>query len=153
MPTDKELLGNAGEKIIYNYFQSQNIPIRQAVDPYDSEKDFTLYGNKKLENKTQVPFVTRTCFTIKDNHQLQKCLRADYLTFIQAPCKIKKENPLFNQAAIWQSNKGWEKTYYNYTTKDGRKMILLPMIQPSIVKLVNLTGEDYEILKKYGTKY
>ena len=34
-------------------------------------------NDKTVEVKTQVPFIFKNAFTIKDNHQLKKCKNAD----------------------------------------------------------------------------
>ncbi len=149
--TIEEILGNRGEEIIERYFNELKIPIKRSSDKYDSIKDFTLFENKTLEGKTQVPFVTRTCFTIKDNHQLEKCKNADYLIFVQVPTFYKNKNPLFNECALYQIDKGFD--YYKHTTKQGVKMILIPMKQPKVRKLKEINGEDKEFLRQHGTKF
>ena len=149
--TREERMGNRGEEIIESYFNELKIPITRSSNKYDSIKDFILFGNKTLEGKTQVPFVTRTCFTIKDNHQLEKCKNADYLIFIQAPTFYKNKDPLFNECALYQIDKGFD--YYKHKTKQGIKMILIPMKQPKVRKLKEINGEDKEFLRKLGTKY
>tara|TARA_Y100001956_G_scaffold75372_1_gene83282 strand:- start:952 stop:1386 length:435 start_codon:yes stop_codon:yes gene_type:complete len=138
------LLGNAGEKIVANYLNKQKIFVEHSVDPYDNQKDLKING-KHLEVKTQVPFITKRCFTIKDNHQLKKCQNADYFVFVQAPCSK------LDEAGIYQVDKGFE--FYRYTTKKGLKMILIPMEQPAIEKMFTIEGEDKEILRRYATPF
>jgi len=145
MLDNKTLLGNAGEKMVANYFSSKNIMINLSVDPFDRVKDLKINGDKTLEIKTQVPFVSKKCFTIKDNHQLQKCLNADYLVFVQAPCSK------LDEAGIYQVEKGFK--HFKYITKAGIKMILLSMNQTAVVKLGTIEGKDKEVLRKYATPY
>ena len=149
--TREERMGNRGEEIIESYFNELKIPITRSSNKYDSIKDFILFENKTGEGKTQVPFVTKTCFTIKDNHQLTKCVNADYLIFVQAPTFYKNKNPLFNECAIYQIDKDFD--WYRYTTKKKVKMILISMEQPKVRKLKEINGEDKEYLRKLGTKF
>jgi len=151
MKTREEKMGDKGEDIVKKFFIEQKIPIFKSEDKYDSIKDFFLFENKTLEVKTQVPFVTRKCFTIKDNHQLQKCENADYLIYVQAPTFYKNKDPLFNEAAIYQIDKDFD--WYRYTTKKKLDMILISMDQPKVRKLIKFNGEDKEYLRKLGTKF
>ena len=142
---NKTSLGLAGEKIVRNYLTSQGHQVLDSVDPYDSTKDLKVDG-KTLEVKTQVPFVFKRSFTVKPN-QLKKCLNVDSLIFVQAPCDK------WEQCAIYQIKKGF--SYSNYTTKDGTEMILIPMKDKTVVKLVEFKkqSEQYRTLKKYRTNF
>tara|TARA_X000000368_G_C22461381_1_gene463512 strand:+ start:57 stop:494 length:438 start_codon:yes stop_codon:yes gene_type:complete len=140
----KTLLGNAGEKIVANYLQEKGFKVEHSVDPYDNQKDMKVNG-KTLEVKTQVPFVFKNSFTIKDNHQLKKCENADYLIFVQAPCAK------LDESGIFQVDKGW--TYERYTTKAGVKMIMVSMKQTAVRKLTSIEGKNKKILRNYATPF
>jgi len=140
----KTLLGNAGEKIVANFFSKEGFNVETSIDPYDKSKDMKV-NDKTVEVKTQVPFIFKKCFTIKDNHQLRKCQNADALVFVQAPCSK------LDEAGIFQIDKGFE--YSKYTTKNGNKMILLPMNQPAVRQLTSIEAENKEILRKYATDF
>jgi|TARA_B100001964_G_C13776203_1_gene398201 hypothetical protein len=143
----KILLGNAGEKCIINYLSKKKLTLEYSIDPYDNQKDMKVNG-KSLEAKTQVPFIYTEygkCFTIADNHQLNKCLNVDILLFVQAPCSK------CNEAGIYQVDKGFE--YHRYITKKGEKMILIPMNQLAVRQLTSIEGKVKEILRKYATDF
>ena len=140
----KTLLGNAGEKIVTNFFSKKGFNVEISIDPYDNQKDMKV-NDKTVEVKTQVPFIFKNAFTIKDNHQLKKCKNADALVFVQAPCSKS------DKAGIFQIDKGFE--YSKYTTKKKNKMILVPMNQLAVRQLASIDGENKQILRKYATDF
>tara|TARA_B100000925_G_C22000456_1_gene471009 strand:- start:1056 stop:1502 length:447 start_codon:yes stop_codon:yes gene_type:complete len=143
---NKTSLGLAGEKIVKNYLIDMGFNVKDAIDPYDSTTDLVLEG-KKIEVKTQTPFIFKRSFTIKDNHQLNKCLNADYLMFVQAPCDALEE------CAIYQVDKGFP--YSKYVTKEGDKMVLIPMKDDKVRKLASYKKgtPEYKTLSKYRTNF
>ena len=143
MTDKKTLLGGVGEKIVANYMSKQGIIVEQSVDPYDSQKDMKING-KPLEVKTQVPFVYMKCFTLKKN-QLNKCLNAEYFVFVQAPCKH------WDEAAIYQVENGFK--YGIDTMKNGDERYTIPINQPAVNKVMQIEGNDKEILRRYATPF
>ena len=140
----KKLLGDAGEKIVTNFFSKKGFNVEISIDPYDNQKDMKVNG-KTVEVKTQVPYVFKNAFTISDNHQFEKCKNADALVFVQAPCSKS------DKAGIFQIHKGFK--YSKHTTKKDDKMILVPMKQPAVKQLASIEGEDKQILRKYATRF
>ena len=137
-------LGLAGEKIVTNFFSKKGFNVEISIDPYDNQKDMKV-NDKTVEVKTQVPFIFKNAFTIKDNHQLKKCKNADALVFVQAPCSKS------DKAGIFQIHKGFK--YSKYTTKKDDKMILVPINQTAVRQLASIEGEDKQILRKYATSF
>jgi len=111
------MLGNAGEKIVEEYFREKGHAVASSTSIYDSIKDLTVNDKYTIEVKTQQLFHTANAFTIKPD-QLLKCLNVDILIFVETP---SFENG--NTISIW----GYPKNKRQYTeriTKDGRKMYL-----------------------------
>ena len=136
-------LGLAGEKIIINMLSEAGCRIKSSVDKFDSEKDLLVDG-KKVEVKTQVPFIMQNAFTFKPN-QLRKCRSVDVLYFVSVPAGRHNDK--------WA---GWifkadPKTFTTrtYKTKDGRQMILVDREQPALYPVKKMTDEEMVELQKY----
>ena len=137
-------LGLAGEKIIINMLSEDGHKVKTSINKYDSEKDL-LVEDKKVEVKTQVPFVMQDDFTFKPN-QLKKCRSVDILYFVCVPPPRHKDK--------WA---GWvfeadpkAFTTRNYTTKDGRVMILIDRSQPALKPVKKISDEEVKELQKYS---
>lgn len=139
-----EMLGRAGETIIANYCTSNGQKVTLSVDQYDSTKDMVIDG-LNVEVKTQVPFISKNAFSFKKN-QLTKCLNADRVIFISVPAD-EKDHHSFGKVYLIKSS---EMEYTEHTTKDGRLMILVPIDQPGMDELFELSAEDKRLLKSYS---
>lgn len=137
-------LGRAGETIVLNWFSSKGIPFQVSVDQYDSQKDMIAEG-KKIEVKTQVPFVMKDAFTFKEN-QLRKCLNADYVYFVSVP---NEKRPHHSAGKVYRIE-SIQLKYDYYTTKDGRKMVLVPIKQEAMQELFEMTEKEAKILQRYS---
>ena len=145
MTRDKMMqeLGLTGEKIVINMLSAAGYRIKTSIKKFDSEKDL-IVEDKTVEVKTQVPFVMKNSFTFKPN-QLRKCRSVDVLYFVSVPPPRNKDK--------WS---GWifeadPKSFVtkNYTTKDGRKMILINRDQPSLRPVKKISDEEINELMKY----
>lgn len=147
----KTELGIIGEKIVRNFMTSTGFTITDSIDVYDSDKDFeAVKGDKKytVEVKTQVPFVTKEAFTIKEN-QYRKCFSVDLLIFVCVP----PNKPFKYAGQIFAMNPKKAKTE-KYTTKDGRDMILIPIGQPAFKLIKKLEENEISLLlKSKSTNY
>lgn len=136
-------LGLIGEKIIINMLSESGYRVRSSVDKFDSEKDL-IVEDKKVEVKTQVPFVMQNSFTFKPN-QLRKCRTVDALYFVSVP-------PLKNRDKwggwIFEANPS-EFVTKNYFTKDGRLMLLVNRDQSALRPVKKLSDEEITELQKY----
>ena len=136
-------LGLMGEKIIINYLSEKGHIVNHSVDKYDSEKDLIVEG-KKVEVKTQVPFLLENSFTFKPD-QLRKCRNVDVLYFVSVPANKHNDK--------WA---GWifeadpkEFVTRQRTTKDGRVMILIDRNQPALKPIKRVSEEEMEQLQRY----
>lgn len=139
-----EMLGRAGETIIVNYCTAAGQKVTMSVDQYDSTKDMIIDG-LKVEVKTQVPFIYKNAFSFKEN-QLKKCLSVDRVIFVSVP---NDKMPHFSSGKVYLI-KAAELKHTSYTTKDGRKMILVPIDQPGMEELFDLSESDQKLLKGYS---
>jgi len=137
-------LGLAGEKIVINLLSEEGRKVKSSINKYDSEKDL-LADDKKVEVKTQVPFIMQNAFTFKPN-QLRKCRSVDILYFVSVPAGRHNDK--------WA---GWifkaePKTFKirNYKTKDGRDMILVDREQDALTPVKKMTDEEMKELQKYS---
>lgn len=135
-------MGRAGETIVTNYFNRLGVMVEASVDQYDSEKDMLIDG-KRVEVKTQVPFIKKNAFTIKEN-QLRKCLNADMVYFISVPNATYRH---FSDGKVYciESDK---LQYTRYATKDGRNMVLIPIAQ--MEEVFELSDKECRILQSYS---
>lgn len=147
--SDIEKLGRAGETIITNYYSKRGCRVKASVDQYDSAKDLIIitpdYDSFQCEVKTQVPFVTKNAFSFKPN-QLHKCKNADIVFFVSIP---NKKQPHHSEGSVWMVP-GKEMQYYDGETNDGRKMIFIPITQPKMIKIFDLTEDECIILQRYS---
>lgn len=137
-------LGRAGETIVINYFNRKGIVVESSVDQYDSQKDMLAKG-KKIEVKTQVPFISKNSFSFKRD-QLAKCLTVDWVFFVSVPNEKRKHYSSGKVYAIESKNL----QYSGHETKDGRKMILVPIDQEGMKELFSMTEEECKILQRYS---
>ena len=144
MSKSMEMLGRAGETMVVNYFNNQGQKVVASEDQYDSQKDMLVEG-MKVEVKTQVPYIVKDMFSFKPN-QLKKCLNADKVVFVSVPSK-KQQHHSDGMVYVVESKK---MQYYPYTTKDGRNMIGVPIRQPDMQRLFELTDRQCRILQEYS---
>lgn len=137
-------MGRAGETIVLNWFSSNGVKFKASVDQYDSQKDI-LVEEKKIEVKTQVPFVFKNAFSFRDN-QLRKCLNADFVYFVSVP---NDEKPHHSAGKVYRIESK-KMVHQFYTTKDGRKMVLVPINQEDMQELFTMTDEEARILQRYS---
>jgi hypothetical protein len=137
-------LGLAGEKIIINMLSEAGYKVKTSINKYDSEKDL-LVEDRKVEVKTQVPFVMQNAFTFKPN-QLRKCRSVDVLYFVCVPPPKHKD-----QWAGWVFEAD-PKSFVtrNYITKDGRVMVLIDRNQPALKPVKKISDEEVKELQKYS---
>jgi len=139
-----DIIGRIGEKIVVNYLNSQGQKVQESLDHFDREKDL-LSDGKKIEVKTQQPFVVKNAFTFGTN-QLRKCRSVDELYIVSIPPKMD-----FHYK--WG---GWlfkvdPKTFKEsrYTTKFGKEMVVIKIEQPAVKPLKKLSEEEISELVKY----
>ena len=137
-------LGLAGEKIIINLLSEEGRKIQSSINKYDSEKDLLADG-KKVEVKTQVPFIMQNSFTFKPN-QLRKCRSVDELYFISVPAG--RHNDKWEGWIFKADPKNF--TTRNYRTKDGRDMILVNRDQEALTPIKKMSNEEIKELQKYS---
>lgn len=136
-------LGRIGEKIVANYMSRNGKIVQESIDPYDRTRDMMVDGNS-VEVKTQVPFIIENSFSFKQN-QLHKCRNVDILFFIAAPApkhKYKWEGWLFAVEPKKFKTK-------QRVTKDGRKMILIPIEQDAVKPIEKISDSDLNVMRKY----
>lgn len=142
--SSKNAMGKAGEAIVANWLIENNNKVIISTDQYDSEKDMIVNG-KKIEVKTQVPFVFKNAFTIKDN-QLRKCKSVDFVFFVSVPNKKKSH---WSEGKVYRIESK-KMIYKNYVTKDNRNMILIPIEQDNMEEMFSITKEQCNNLMRYS---
>lgn len=138
-------LGRAGETIVMNHFSRSGSIVESSVNQFDAQKDMVIDGNKKIEVKTQVPFVKKDAFTFKQN-QLKKCLEADELYFVSVPNR-KMEH--YSAGKVYRADPK-KMRYDSYKTQDGREMIVIPIQQEALVEAFEMTEQERELLQSYS---
>lgn len=140
-------LGLLGEKIVTNMLNREHpgLVVQHSVNKFDSEKDMLVDG-KKVEVKTESPFVFKDCFSFRPN-QLRKCRTVDVLYIVSVPhVKFKHHSDGWVYRLIPDEFKTFE-----YTTKFGVKMIGIPIKQEAVIPVYKMSEEEITELMKYST--
>lgn len=138
-------LGLCGEKIVMNEMSARGFQVQISTNKYDSEKDMII-GGKKVEVKTQSPFVKEDAFTFRPN-QLRKCKTVDILLVPSVPHPKFKH---YSDGWIYQIDPHNFK-YKTYVDKKGEPRILIPIQQEAVKQLIKMKDEDIKELMKYST--
>lgn len=137
-------LGLLGEKIVTNLLSGLGLRVEQSINKYDSEKDMLVDG-KKVEVKTETPYVKKNCFSFRPN-QLKKCSSVDVLYIVSVP------HPKFEHVAggwVFRIDpKNFE--HFTYKTRYGLEMIGIKIDQPGVVPVKKLSDEEIKELMKYS---
>lgn len=148
---DLVVVGKEGETVVAEYFRGIDREVL-THDWYDTEKDLTIDG-KRIEVKSQVPYVNENAFTLKKvdsrgkpSNDWPKCTQADYTVFVSIPNKRrphKSENKIF-------IIKGSDLllNYREKRTSDGRVMYLIPIYQKNMHYLCDLPEESSQLMQE-----
>lgn len=139
-------LGLMGEKVVTNMLNRLHpgLVIEHSVNKFDSEKDMLVDG-KKVEVKTESPFVFKDCFSFRPN-QLRKCRNVDVLYIVSVP-HVKFRH--YSDGWVYRIVPSEYKTI-EYTTKYGVKMIGIPIKQEAVIPVYQMTMEEITELMKYS---
>lgn len=139
-------LGLMGEKVVTNMLNRLHpgLVIEHSVNKFDSEKDMLVDG-KKVEVKTESPFVFKDCFSFRPN-QLRKCRNVDVLYIVSVP-HVKFRH--YSDGWVYRIVPSEYKTI-EYITKYGVKMIGIPIKQEAVIPVYQMTMEEITELMKYS---
>ena len=139
-------LGLIGEKVITNMLTKEfpGIVIEHSLNKFDSEKDMLVDG-KKVEVKTQTPYVKEDCFSIREN-QIRKCRAVDVLYIISVPHAKYKHH---SDGWVFKINPK-KFTTFEYETKNGISMVGIPIKQKHVTAVYQLSDSEIKELKKYS---
>jgi hypothetical protein len=148
--TEKKIsnLGIAGEKIVVNRLVQQGFKPQHHVNEYDSTGDITIDG-RKVEVKTQTPFVKKNAFTIPAK-QKRKCLEeASVLYFVSVP---NSYTPHFSEGKVYRIDNPQSVKYEIYRPKanDGDR-ICIPINQEGVVEDFTLNEDEKRLLVRNST--
>ena len=143
-----DILGRMGEKYVANHLTKNGIIVEQAISHFDSKKDLTANG-KTVEVKTQVPFLSQKCFSFKkQSNNLRKCRSVDELYFISVKCDDTRW-PYNHNGWLFKIDPKNFKTK-DFTTKDGRDMILIPIYQEAVTPILKIEDNIMLEMMKYS---
>jgi hypothetical protein len=139
-------LGLMGEKVVTNMLNRLHpgLVIEHSVNKFDSEKDMLVDG-KKVEVKTESPFVFKDCFSFRPN-QLRKCRNVDVLYIVSVP-HVKFRH--YSDGWVYRIVPSEYRTI-EYTTKYGVKMIGIPIKQEAVIPVYQMNMEEITELMKYS---
>jgi len=143
-----DILGRTGEKIVANYLRSLGRMVVESIDHFDNQKDFLVDG-AKVEVKTEQPYVMKNCFSFREN-QLRKCQFVDMLYIVSVPPLIDV-NYKWGGMIFEVDNNNSSFQFFSYVTKSKLNMIGIPIDQPAINPVYNLSLEEKQMLIKYAT--
>lgn len=119
-------LGDLGELAIKAYYDLLGESYTRSDNPYDSVKDATN-ARGTVEVKTQVPFINKDAFSIKEN-QFNKVMSATTVYFVSAPT----DRPYKDDGCIYECLDPSKLEWFTEWTRDNRKMILYPRSQKGL---------------------
>jgi hypothetical protein len=131
MTTNKEKLGELGEKLIEEYLKAT-----RSKNRYDMEKDMIVNATQiKVEVKTQRRDIYRSMFTVNTMHknQVEKCVSVDKLIFV--------EYDETDDIKIWECT---DRKYQIYRTSDDRIMAGWPINKMQLLDTIT----DKELASK-----
>lgn len=139
-------LGLTGEKVVTNMLNRlyPGLVIEHSINKYDSEKDMLVDG-KKVEVKTESPYVLANCFSFRPN-QLNKCRKVDVLYIVSVP-HVKFKH--FSDGWVYRLVPSEFRTI-EYTTKFGTRMIGIPIRQEACIPVYKMVDEEIAELMKYS---
>lgn len=139
-------LGLLGEKIVTNMLNREHpgLVIEHSINKFDSEKDMLVDG-KKVEVKTESPYVFKNCFSFRPN-QLKKCRNVDVLYIVSVP-HVKFKH--FSDGWVYRLIPSEFKTF-EYVTNYGIKMIGIPIRQESVIQVYKMSDQEVSELMKYS---
>jgi len=143
-------LGLMGEKVVTNMLNRMypGLVIEHSINKFDSEKDMLVDG-KKVEVKTESPYVFKNCFSFRPN-QLKKCRNVDVLYIVSVP-HVKFKH--FSDGWVYRLDAKNFQTF-SYVTKFGIEMIGIPIKQESVIPVYKMSSEEVQELMKYSnTEY
>lgn len=144
----QDRLGALGEAYVSEFLTTSGHQIRMSDNKYDSQKDMSILIEnewKTIEVKTQVPFIVENAFTYKPN-QVKKCSSVDHLFVVTLP---PPSNMSYRYCGyIFHVD---PKTMHTRSrmTKDGRTMVLIPIEQPAVEIVAQLSNLQVKNLQKY----
>lgn len=139
------MLGRAGESIVINLLSRHGHRVNLSVNQFDSQKDLTIDDSATAEVKTQVPYIKERSFTFRTN-QFKKCKNVDFLYFVSVP---NDKYPTSYDGKVYQIEPS-KMTYRQTKTSDGREMYLIPIDQPDMIKVYDLTEDEIKSLKRHS---
>lgn len=139
-----EILGNMGEKLVRNILSMAGRQIQDSLDHYDSSKDFLCDG-KKVEVKTQQPFVYKNCFSFRKN-QLRKCKSVSELYIVSVPPVGKPDYEHGGKVYVVDTS---DFDFFEYKTKAGIDMFGIPIKQDSVFCVYDMTEDERNLFTRY----
>ena len=141
-----ERLGLVGEKIIRNWLVDTGVTVKDSVDPYDKDKDFTADG-LYVAVKTQIRFVNEDAYTFLPKHRAG-LERAGRVFYVSVPSTMGP-HPYDNCILEIDMKK---LKIGKRTVKSGRETFYFKSNDPAVKKVFQITDEnDKALLLKYTT--
>jgi len=145
----KVMLGMVGEKIVAQYLRNQGHAVEESLDPFDSEKDMFMDGNK-IEVKTQVPFMVEDSFAIHPS-QLPKIHGNHKVYFVSVP-PTKNFDP--NGGWIYELTDTQNFKCHRRTLSSGRETLCIPRNQTAMQKIMKIKDANLiKTLQDLSTSY
>jgi hypothetical protein len=139
-------LGKMGEICVGNWASTHGKVVIHSIDPFDRQKDLVIDG-KKVEVKTQIPYIIENSFTISPYH-LHKCRYVDELYFVALP----SPNPRFSY-----DGQGWIYhvdpklfTYREVVKRNDERVFLIDMKQSAVIRVKEIDQGDIDQMMKYS---
>lgn len=145
----KIMLGMVGERIVAHYLRKHGHVVEESLDPFDSEKDMLMDGNK-IEVKTQVPFLVEDSFGLSPT-QLPK-LRGNYRAYFVSVPPSKNLDP--DAGWIYELDTTDEFKCHRRTLGSGREVLCIPRNQMAMRKIYKIENEKIlKTLQMLSTSY
>jgi hypothetical protein len=145
----KVMLGMVGERIVAYFLRKQGHDIEESLDPFDSEKDMLMDG-QRIEVKTQVPFLVEDSFGLHPG-QLKK-LRGNHRAYFVSVPPSKNVDP--NAGCIYELDTTVEFKCHRRVVANGREVLCIPRNQSAMKIIGKIEDESLlDTLVKLSTSY
>jgi hypothetical protein len=145
----KVMLGMTGERIVAHYLRKRGHEVEESLDPFDSEKDMLMDGNK-IEVKTQVPFLVEDSFAVSPS-QLPKIRGSHRVYFVSVP-PSRNVDP--NAGWIYELTDTENFKCHRRMLSSGRETLCIPRNQTVMQKLAKIEDEKLlNTLQLLSTSY
>ena len=134
--SQKILLGVMGERIVASILRKEGRIVEESLNVFDEEKDMLVDG-KKVEVKTQVPYMMEDSFAVplKQVYKIMKCHK---VYFVSVPMQ---KTPDDLEGCVFEFDPSNNPKAHRVERHDGEKVTCFPRRQDAMRIIHRITDE------------